>query len=268
MQETLATLGRMLSTLGGGEIKIVKVIRVAGNTIESDSRNLTPEGSNESRKDSNEGSDSGGESSEACSSTSSSSSIKLFQSFLVEDEPLEIQPTHSIHNSPKRSQFSSADHQRNNTKVHYHNRSPTERASIKYSKKMERRLKKETLNGGPIVYNEEKPFQDFTQIDLERAAFKLANPKPVLISNRIIYQPTTIPVGLKYKPEMGVKENEVRYAVEAAVLKKNVLFNSTTRRRASNDLDDDLFNGLDGAEDEREEDEGWSHLDFDSIGRL
>lgn len=247
MKESLDTLGKMLGGLGGGEIKIVKVIRVGG------------EGR---RKATTSGSDSGGESSDGASTSSSSSQSSItFHSFSVDDLPTDLEVFQSAHPLPSPTVNPLAP-RRSHASISRHHRSDSERAAIRLVKKEERRLRKEDQHGGPLG-TEARPFVDYTQIDIDRAAYRVANPKPLPAPRIPNLYPKQLPTGMKYKPEMGVKEGEVRYAVEAAVLKRN---NVMGIRRVSGDLDDELFGGSD--EDELVEVEGWTHLDFDSVVKL
>lgn len=247
MTESLQTLGRMLGGLGGGEIKITRVIRV-GSTKRDDRTGSE--------------SDSGGDSSEGGSISTSSS--YPFQSYRVDDSSPELE----MHNtltplrppvpSPMSVALAIPPISKQQLLREHHNRSAAEKAFDKDSKREKRR---QFRRGGEV---DAVPF-DYVQRAKEKAAYRLLHPKviPIRQPPKVIKQPYVKPpqVSSKFKPEMMLAEGQVRYVVEAQVTKR---IQSVVGRDSQEESEDsDGITDAHSGEEEQEEDEGWNFLEFD-----
>lgn len=244
----------MLAALGGGDIRIARVLRLGHhNDIISN--------------------DSSGDSDSSPARRPSTSS--LFPSFSVDAALPELPPTDpssSLHDLPPVSLVQPISIRQ----TPYPERTPEERAQLKRQKRDARRLKRQAQNvdGNPppskpraprnnsehAAPSEHKPFvKTFKHMPnaktLKRLAAKAAAAAGADTSG------TDSP--LKPRPFSANEHSEKKYVVEAIVEKRG-----RTRRAASSEDDEAEDSADQFALDVGSDEEGWDYLDFDSLPRL
>lgn len=269
MENTLQTLGRMLATFGGGEVKITRTLRVGGAV---DPPTEGEEGS-------------GGDSSDGGLRRRQSFS-NLFPSFHVapaadpdsysaslDDDgsgpPKPFRPTHP--NPPLSTillpiTIKQAPHPE---------RTPEERALLKRQKRDVRREKRQAENDyfpptrhrpPPAHKHQPRP----TSVDVQPlSAPTVKKKKP---TSKTLAKIAAIPAVCPFKPR-ATTEGEPKYVVEAVVI-KNTRPAVGGGGRASSSEDDGPFAVEESEEDAAVSDadvldgEGWRFIDFDSLPRL
>lgn len=281
MDETLDTLRRMLSSLGGGEVRISRVFRVGGG------------GSAEASANSSGGDSSDGDGERRFSFSS------LFPSFHVDpatdpdsygydhgdetDHPKPFRPTHpnpplstivlpiAIKQSP------------------HPERTPEERAILKRQKRDVRRAKRQEENDWiPPVRPRPPPVHKLRPPPLHSTSISTSGDgKPGLPpkgtkrkppSAKTLAKLATMPPVCPYKPRVATADGEEKFVIEACVIKSTRSSGSGGRSSSSEERDGAASGGDDFAVEGREDDpgsaedvldgEGWRFIDFDSLPRV
>lgn len=245
MNESLQTLGLMLRGLGGGEIRVGRVVRLGG-------------GAGRRREGGGDANASSGDDADPPPSPSPSPS-SLFKSFVVEGEepeaydpgeplpllgtlPIAI-PTSSTTSSSSAS--SSTNGQQKQPRP-YPERTPEERAALKRSKRDARRYRDADGNDIPRPASEARPPREERVVVVPKPP-KPKPPKPV--KEQVGGGNGGEAMAASRKPKMAV-EGEVRFVVEAVVLTKGGMRRAEEREEER-----------EGEPEEGEE--GWRYLDFD-----
>lgn len=226
MVESLETLGKMLGGIGGGEVRVSRVVRLGGT--ESD------DSSDESTFD----------------------DIEVAPDLEREGDLF----TFSLGSASKtRGAPQELKHLDFTPPIQFLARTPEERLLHIAAKREQRQLRRE-LEGD---HRDCKVILDEQDHD--------GNPKPVK-------PPKSIPVKAQYRPEPENITGEARYVVEAVVMNRSLL-----RKERAKQLSDGIDNEREGNDTEHQsdverdnetdlnqgdedEEEGWSYLDFASIG--
>jgi hypothetical protein len=236
MQETLSTLGRMLAGLGGGDVRINRVVRIQSGDI-ADDENVD----------------------------SADPTLPLFPSFDVgaeepsgtplirpDDCALGIRQSDDSHvllfpsvdfttTTPTHVLFTGASHP-----IEMYPSPEEDRALCKRNKRNERRLRRES--DAALPRPRKIPIHDHST----PKSTCPPQPKAVKLSQ-------SAPAKVCYKPQNMADDGEARYAIEAVV---EAIAMKRTRRRSSMD-DEEEESGEEGGEGEGQE--GWSFLEFDFV---
>lgn len=295
MEETLQTLGRMLAGLGGGEVKVSRVVRVGGG---AGGKSISSENSSSSSDDDR--------------TSSSPNTPSLFNTFTVDAvDPtcyvsmpntatmtVPFRPTH-----PQPPSVNVAVHTTGPipiSRAPHPERPAEERAQLKRAKRDARRAKKQEENDWmPPVRHRSPPALHFSlkhpANDEEMTKSSRPHAPHAYPHTRRKHQPpekvkkaTKPTVVSPHKPRPAAAGEEARYVVEAVVTKRSRLAardGNARRSSGESSSNDDRFAFAANSTSEEDEEgtsstvedeedgdgdgvEGWSFLDFDSLPKL